>query len=224
MKLWTQNLSVRPRKFWLKTLWCDFEDCTHQTILTSREDQLTCPVTLTPWISNAWHVKIAIAAFNLPGGSVARVNPARPLLECVSPRSQVAKLLGPFMYHVSISGRTNVSYTYAHLSGTWRTNSVTLSLHTTWLITHLMVSILHEVKWNPTTPCFPSILHGYKRQKLTYPRTSLDASTSHTTRRHNSYDWPACALTCAWFLWLYSMHGRRERSTERLCLFPKSKK
>ena len=155
MKLWTQNLSVRPRKFWFKTLWCDFEDCTHQTILTSREDQLTCPVTLTPWISNAWHVKIAIAAFNLPGGSVARVNTARPLLECVSPRSQVAKFLGPFMYHVSISGRTNVSYTYAHLSGTWRTDSVTLSLHTTWLITHLMVSILHEVKWNPTTPWFP---------------------------------------------------------------------
>lgn len=77
---------------------------------------------------------------------MARVDTARPLLECVSPRSQVAKFLGPFMYHVSISGRTNVSYTYAHLSGTWRTNSVTLSLHTTWLITHLMVSILHEVK------------------------------------------------------------------------------
>ena len=77
---------------------------------------------------------------------MARVNTALPLLECVSPRSQVAEFLGPFMHHVSISGRSNISYTYAHLSGTWRTNSVTLSLQTTWLITHLMVSILHEGK------------------------------------------------------------------------------
>ena len=117
-----------------------------------------------------------------------------------------------------------VLYTYAHLSGTWRTNSVTLGSHSTWLVTHLMVSFLHEGMWNRTTPCFTSLLHGCTRQELTYPRISLGATTSHSTRRHNSYVWPACAWTYAWFLWQYPVRGRREKSSAKLCLFLKNKR